>query len=353
TGVTYTTNLNAARVNAFYVANTFHDFTYRYRFTEDAFNFQEYNFNRGGKEGDRVMISVQEGKRRNNSFFHSPADGQSGVCHLWLYNLTKPMRDSAFDNSIIIHELTHGLTHRMIGGGTARSLATAEACGLGEGWSDAMADWVSQTSAPIKDYFHAVYATGNANGNREAPYSTSKDKNLLSYFCVEGSIEKGKEKIHDVGQIWANILHNVHAALVEKHGFSSSAMTNPDGTEGNIMFLHLFIDALALMPAQPTFVFARDAWIQADANRYNGANQTLLWNVFASRGLGFNAKDYEEGTVVPSSKAIIVERGQTKLPPLVGGWDGGVAHGHIVSISVNPQTVVTISGVRLWLALCG
>jgi extracellular elastinolytic metalloproteinase len=99
-------------------------------------------------------------------------------------------------------------------------------------------------------------------------------------------------------------------------------------------------------------VFARDAWIQADANRYNGANQTLLWNVFASRGLGFDAKDYEESTVVPSSKAIIVERGQTKLPPLVGGWDGGVAYGHIVSISVNPQTVVTISGVRLWLALC-
>jgi extracellular elastinolytic metalloproteinase len=52
------------------------------------------------------------------------------------------MRDSAFDNSIIIHELTHGLTHRMIGGGTARSLATAEACGLGEGWSDAMAECV-------------------------------------------------------------------------------------------------------------------------------------------------------------------------------------------------------------------
>ncbi|KAJ6627922.1 Fungalysin metallopeptidase-domain-containing protein [Mycena sp. CBHHK59/15] len=38
-------NLNAAHVNAFYIANTFHDFTKRYGFTEDAFNFQEYNFN--------------------------------------------------------------------------------------------------------------------------------------------------------------------------------------------------------------------------------------------------------------------------------------------------------------------
>jgi extracellular elastinolytic metalloproteinase len=56
----------------------------------------------------------------------------------------------------------------------------------------------------------------------------------------------------EIGQIWANILHNIHAALVEKYGFSTSAMTNPNGTEGNIMFLHLFIDSLALLAADPT-----------------------------------------------------------------------------------------------------
>ena len=53
---------------------------------------------------------------------------------------------------------------------------------------------------------------------------------------------------------------------------------------GNVMYLHLFMDALALQPCNPTCTFrlcvtgfvneefffvvvtARDAWIQADAN---------------------------------------------------------------------------------------
>ena len=56
----------------------------------------------------------------------------------------------------------------------------------------------------------------------------------------------------DWGFVWANILHHVNEALVEKYGFSTVAMTNPDGSEGNIIFLHLLIDALALQPANPT-----------------------------------------------------------------------------------------------------
>ena len=34
---------------------------------------------------------------------------------------------------------------------------------------------------------------------------------------------------------------------------------------------------------------ARDAWIQADANRYGGSHTCVLWQTFASRGLGVNA----------------------------------------------------------------
>ncbi|KDR73072.1 hypothetical protein GALMADRAFT_228748 [Galerina marginata CBS 339.88] len=275
-----TDNLNAARVNAFYLANKIHDLFYRYEFTEVAFNFQEDNFGKGGQEGDRVKVSVQDNQGTNNSWFDPHPDGTSGTCHLYLYTKTTPKRDSALDNGIVIHELTHGLTVRMTGGGTGHSLQPTESHGLGEGWSDAMADWAYQTSAPIKDYKHAVYATGNDNGNRLHPYSTSEyDLNLNTM-----------KEAHHIGQVWANLLHVIHAALVDKHGFSTTAMTNPDGTEGNIVFLHLFIDALALQPIRPTFVFARQAWIQADANRYNGANERLLWKAFASRGLGIGAK---------------------------------------------------------------
>lgn len=66
------------------------------------------------------------------------------------------------------------------------------------------------------------------------------------------------------------------------------------------MWLHLFIDALPLQPCNPTFVNARDAWIQADANRYGGANKCLLWQAFASRGLGVKAQNYQDDTSVPA-----------------------------------------------------
>jgi len=56
----------------------------------------------------------------------------------------------------------------------------------------------------------------------------------------------------DAGEIWANMLHNVHAKLLEKHGFSAIARGNPAGKEGNIVWLHLFMDLFANMPCNPT-----------------------------------------------------------------------------------------------------
>lgn len=43
-------------------------------------------------------------------------------------------------NDVVVHELTHGITNCLTGGGTAACLQTLEAQGLGEGWSDAVAD---------------------------------------------------------------------------------------------------------------------------------------------------------------------------------------------------------------------
>jgi len=106
--------------------------------------------------------------------------------------------------------------------------------------------------------------------------------------------------VHDIGEIWANVLHKVYAALVSAKGWSATAKTNPNGTEGNIVYLHLFLDALALQPCNPTMLTARDAWIQADVNRYGGANKCILWKAFASRGLGTDAANHNDGSAVPS-----------------------------------------------------
>ncbi|KAJ7155333.1 Fungalysin metallopeptidase-domain-containing protein [Mycena filopes] len=295
TAPTTTANVNAARVNAFYIVNTIHDLSYRYGFTEAAFNFQNNNFGKGGAGNDRVTISVQNSAGIDNADFSTPPDGQSGAMRMFLWDLTNPERDGALENDIVTHENTHGITNRMTGGGTGRCLQTTEAGGMGEGWSDAMADWNEKTTSAVPDYVMGQYVINDAAGIRSHPYSTSATVNPLRYSSLATLNE-----VHDIGEVWANILHNVYAALVTAHGFSTTAKTNPAGTEGNIVFLHLFIDALAIQPCNPTFLTARTAWIQADTNRYAGANTCTLWRAFASRGLGTNAANHVDGTAVPA-----------------------------------------------------
>ncbi|TEB21331.1 hypothetical protein FA13DRAFT_140775 [Coprinellus micaceus] len=290
-----TLNVNAARTNAFYVINKLHDIAYRYGFTEAAFNFQNDNFGKGGSGNDRVLMSVQDSSGTNNANFATPPDGQSGTCRMYIWTLTTPNRDGSLNNDIIVHEMTHGITNRLTGGGTARCLQTTESRGMGEGWSDALAEWTEQKSADIKDFVLAPYVTNNVKGIRAYPYSTSATTNPLRYSNV-----RGNTAVHSIGTIWANVLHQVYAALVAQYGWSPAAFTNPSGAEGNIVFAHLFFDSLAIQPCNPTFTTGRDAWIQADANRYGGANRCLIWKAFASRGVGVNAANYVDNFDVPA-----------------------------------------------------
>ncbi|KAK0505570.1 Fungalysin metallopeptidase-domain-containing protein [Armillaria luteobubalina] len=289
-GPTNGSNIDAARTNAFYIINKVHDYAYKYGWTEASYNFQNSNFGRGGAEGDRVLMSVQDPGGTNNANFATPPDGQSGTCRMYIWTLTTPNRDGALQNDIIVHEFTHGITNRL----------TGEAGGMGEGsytlfLTNPDIRWTEHKDSTVPDYVLATWVVNNPAGIRSYPYSTNASTNPLRYSSIQQLHE-----VHDIGEVWANMLHNVYAALVSVHGFSSTVMDDPSGTEGNIVWLHLFIDALSLQPCNPTFVNARDAWIQADQNRYDGANACTLWNAFASRGLGVNAADYVDDTSVPS-----------------------------------------------------
>ncbi|KAF8886781.1 Fungalysin metallopeptidase-domain-containing protein [Infundibulicybe gibba] len=291
-------NIDAARTNAFYVINTMHDITYKYGFTEKSFNFQANNFGKGGLGNDRIRVHVQDGSRTNGASFDTPPDGQSGICKLHLWDKTSPQRDSAMDNGMIIHEFTHGLTSRMVGGGTARCLGTTEAGGLSEGCDALYSRWAQQKRIPLGssllDYVAGRYFTNSIAGSRTRPYSTSTITNPFRYSTISTTYDR-----YDIGEVWANILHNVYAALVKKYGFSERAKTDPTAFKGNVIFMHLFIDALSIVPCNPTFVNARDAWIQADRNRYGGVSECLLWVVFASKGLGVGARYFEDDSSVP------------------------------------------------------
>ena len=95
-------NTDASVVNAFWVGNRVHDIAYRYGFTETAFNYQTDNFKKGGKEGDPVLMYVQDKSGMNNAYFISAPElvlnplhfyptessfsGQPGVARFFLFN---------------------------------------------------------------------------------------------------------------------------------------------------------------------------------------------------------------------------------------------------------------------------
>ncbi|KAG8692582.1 hypothetical protein FRC08_009678, partial [Ceratobasidium sp. 394] len=279
-------NVDAARVNAFYVVNEIHDLSYRYGFTEAAYNFQNSNYGKGGKENDRVLVSVQDASGKNNANFATPPDGQPGQMRMYTWTLTTPNRDGALENDIVVHEMTHGISNRLTGGGTGACLQTTEAGGMGEGWSDAMADITECKVTPVPNFTLGSYVTNDPKGIRSHPYSTNMDTNPLTY----GSLAT-KTEVHDIGEVWAVTLHGVLAALVDEYGLSDpKELKDPQGAKGNNIMLRLFIEGLKLQPCNPTFISARDAIIQADVNQYGGANKCLLWKAFAKRGLGLDAQ---------------------------------------------------------------
>ncbi|KAF8751137.1 Fungalysin metallopeptidase (M36) [Rhizoctonia solani] len=288
-------NVDAARVNAFYTGNMVHDLTYKYGFTEAAYNFQNDNYGKGGAGNDRVKISVQDWTGSNNANFATPADGQSGQMRMYTWTYTTPNRDGALENDIVVHEYGHGVSNRLTGGGTGRCLQTTEAGGMGEGWSDALAGMTEINSAKLDDFTLGAFVTGIAGGIRSYPYSTSKTTNPLTY----GSLATLNE-VHDIGEVWALIWHEITASLLSKYGYTADKFDS-EGTGGNIKAMHLFINAFKLQPCSPTFLTARDAIIQADADKYGGENKCLLWQAFAKRGLGSGATSAKvDNTQVPS-----------------------------------------------------
>jgi hypothetical protein len=78
------------------------------------------------------------------------------------------------------------------------------------------------------------------------------------------------------------------------------------------MAIQLITDGLKLQPCSPGFVDARNAILLADQNNNGGANQCLLWEAFAKRGLGFSASQGSSGNRSDGTQAF-------DLPPACQG----------------------------------
>ena len=296
-----TNYIDAAVVNVFYWCNWMHDKLYAMGFTEAAGNFQTTNFGRGGVEGDPVLADAQDGGGFNNANFSTGPDGSPGRIQLYLFPGASPRRDGSLDVEVILHEYTHGLSNRRVGGGAL--ISALQSRGMGEGWSDFFA--LSLLSDPSDDP-NANYAMGayvarmllgslTQNyyyGVRRYPYTTDVSKNPLTLKDVDPTqasshsgvprspvIGSTAYEIHNQGEVWCVTLWDARAKLIARYGAAA----------GNELMLRLVTDGMNLSPPNPNFLQARDAILQADLVDTGGTNQFELWTAFARRGMGLSA----------------------------------------------------------------
>ncbi|KAJ2368148.1 hypothetical protein H4S02_010155 [Coemansia sp. RSA 2611] len=163
---------------------------------------------------------------------------------------------------------------------------------MGEGWSDAVANILRLKST---DTSHTDFILGDYVYNksiRKYPYSTSLTTNPSTYSFLDSP---EYEEVHDIGEVWAEMLYEVMWALINKNGFAKDIFAH-DLTKGNSIMLQILLDGMKLQPCNPTFIDARDAIIQAENNLTGGKNKCAIWTAFAKRGLGVNAPRPEEGS---------------------------------------------------------
>jgi extracellular elastinolytic metalloproteinase len=266
TGVDPRTQRPAVVTNLFYFINIAHDFHYRLGFTESARNFQTNNFGRGGLGNDSVRGEAQDGSGTNNANFATPPDGSRPRMQQFLFTQGTTSlsddRDSSQDGDVVFHEFGHGVSNRLVGGGSTSCLGGTQAGAMGEGWSDYWAITF------YNDGRVGEYVTNNqTNGIRRAAYTVPANPIHDSY----ADLGVGGFAVHRDGEVWCATLWDLRAQL------------------GATVTDRLVLEGMKFTPCSPSFLNARDGILQADQALNGGANRCAIWTVFARHGMGVSA----------------------------------------------------------------
>ena len=203
--------------------------------------------------------------------------------------------DGDFDNGIIAHEYTHGISNRLTGG------AASPAClqnneQMGEGWSDYFAlmvttDWSTATVADgSKPRPLGTYAYGEdpvlGGGIRTYPYSTDLAIDPWTYADLS-AVTNGEE--HTIGEVWASVLWDMTWNMIAMDGINTD-IYKANAAGGNSASLKLVTLAMKLQPCSPGFLDGRDALLKADEILYKGKYRCAIWSAFTRRGMGTLAR---------------------------------------------------------------
>ncbi len=264
-------------------------------------NFEEAAFNMGDSEEDAPSIPSVMISFGSCQLLRAFADGKGLVVTLSSPADNGPTElDGDFDNGIIAHEFGHGISNRLVGGPAAAGcLGNGEQ--MGEGWSDFFT--LATTVRPgdtgemrrgIGTY--VLRQTTDGQGIRRYPYSTDMNINAHTYDVVIQN-----PAVHPLGEVWTTMLWDLYWAFVDEYGFN---IDRTDATAGNNIAVQLVMDGMKYLACSPGFVDGRDAILQADNLAYGGANQCLIWEVFARRGLGYSADQGSSDSGVDGTEAF-------------------------------------------------
>lgn len=249
-----------------------------------------------GAVGAQVTIPVIAIAKSDADRLRAAANAGTLQLSLNRVSALKPAEvDGDFDNGVVIHEYMHGISNRLTGGRLNSACLTNEEQG-GEGWSDFLA--LALTARPSD---RGITARGVANyasrqpaltgsGIRNTAYSTDLSISPQTYddviLAVVPTLSAAPE-VHNSGEVWCAALWDVYWAMSDAYGWDGNLK---NVNSGNGRALRLVFDAMKIQPCNPGFLDARDAVLAADRANFAGANQCIIWDAFAKRGMGYNAK---------------------------------------------------------------
>ena len=268
--------------------------------------------------------------------------------------------DGDLDAGVMCHEYTHGISNRLTGGGVNVScLQNKEQ--MGEGWSDYMGlmvttNWKTAlvTDGPNKRPI-GTYVLGQGTdgaGIRFYPYSSSLTVNPWTYDSLKTSSRFSNNLLsfdpHVVGEVWCNMLWTMTWNLIQSKGINKNIYA-ASAVKGNSIALRLVIQGMKLQACSPGFVDGRNGILKADTVLFGGAYSSIIWQTFASRGLGYSASEGSNNNIKDGVAAYDLPPGLLVAKTSeVDNASKQVATG--INISPNPATnkvTLTVSGNKI------
>ena len=294
---TYALDALPAVTNLFYHHNLMHDFFYNLGFNEEAGAMQVSNFGKTGPdlEHDPLMGLAQAGAAagdapvylgRDNAYMFPWPDGIPSWSGMFLWEtvpgaINVPCVDGDFAADVIYHEFTHAVSNRWVGGEFG-NLESQQGGSMGESWGDFYAlHYLNEHGFETRDTL-GWYVTPSPDGG-------IRNWNLSQVPVTLADIgyDAGNEEVHSDGEIWNGTLWDIRLTL--KRALS----------KGADYAAQIVADAMPISGPRPSMVDMRDAILAADVARTKGANQALLWSVFARHGMGKSASSKDGFDVNP------------------------------------------------------